>query len=81
MWREGRRGSYVGGVEMQIKNIRKAGGVAVEVNADSERLAVETTTAPRFTLAGLLAASDYLQPISPEEQVWVNGPNVGKEII
>jgi antitoxin ChpS len=44
-------------------------------------LVVKAATRPRYTLAELLAASDYSQPRSDEEQDWVNGGSVGGEII
>jgi antitoxin ChpS len=56
-------------------------GAAVGVAVDGDRLVVEATRRPRYTLEELLAASDYAQPRSLEEQEWVNGPAVGKEIL
>jgi antitoxin ChpS len=56
-------------------------GTAVGVAVDGGRLVVEATPRPRYTLAELLAASDYAQPRSPEEQEWVDGAAVGKEIL
>jgi len=35
----------------------------------------------RYTMAELLAASDYSQPQPPEEREWVDAPAVGREII
>lgn len=56
-------------------------GAAVGVAVDGGRLVVEAATRPRYTLAELLAASDYPQPHSDEEQDWVNGAAVGQEIL
>jgi antitoxin ChpS len=56
-------------------------GAAVGVAVDGGRLVVKAATRPRYTLAELLAASDYSQPRSDEEQDWVNGGSVGGEII
>lgn len=36
---------------------------------------------PHYTLAELLAASDYSQPQLAEEREWVNAPPVGGELI
>ncbi len=36
---------------------------------------------PRYTLAELLAASDYGQPQPPEEREWVDAPAVGGELL
>ncbi|MDD9332370.1 MAG: antitoxin, partial [Bartonella sp.] len=35
----------------------------------------------RYTMAELLAASDYSQPQSPEEREWVDASAVGGELI
>lgn len=56
-------------------------GAAVGVAVDGGRLVVESATRPRYTLAELLAASDYSQPRSDKEQDWVNGGAVGGELI
>jgi antitoxin ChpS len=56
-------------------------GAAVGVAVDGGRLVVEAATRPRYTLAELLAASDYSQPRSEEDQDWVNGTAIGKEIL
>jgi antitoxin ChpS len=56
-------------------------GAAVGIAVDGGRLIVEAAAQPRYTLAELLAASDYSQPRSNEEQDWVNGANVGGELI
>jgi antitoxin ChpS len=56
-------------------------GTAVGVTVDGGRLVVEAAARPRYTLEELLAASDYSQPLSTEEQEWVDAPSVGKEIL
>jgi antitoxin ChpS len=56
-------------------------GAAVGVAVDGGRLVVEAATRPRYTLAELLAASDYSRPLSNDEQDWVNGIAVGGELI
>ncbi len=35
---------------------------------------------PHYTMAGLLAASDYSQPRSSEDSKWVDAPAVGGEL-
>ena len=42
---------------------------------------VEPQPKRRYTMAELLAASDYSQPLSPEEREWVDAPAVGREVI
>lgn len=55
-------------------------GTAVGVAVDGGRLIVEATPKPRYSLAELLAASDYTEPMAPEEREWIEAPPVGKEI-
>jgi len=42
--------------------------------------ALERALARRYTLAELLATSDYSQPQPPEEREWVAAPAVGAEL-
>ncbi len=50
-------------------------GLAVE----NGRLVVDPRPRRRYTLAELLAASDYSQPLTPEEREWIDAPAVGRE--
>jgi antitoxin ChpS len=52
-------------------------GLAVE----HDRLIVAPRPRPRYTLAELLAASDYSPPQTPGEREWVDAPAVGREIL
>jgi len=56
-------------------------GASVNVSVEGDRLVVEPQSRPRYTLAELLAASDYSQPQAPEEREWVDAPPVGRELI
>lgn len=56
-------------------------GAKVELAVDNGRLLVEPKARPRFTMAELLAASDYSQPQAPEEREWVDAPAAGDELI
>jgi antitoxin ChpS len=56
-------------------------GAAVGVVVDGGRLVVEAAAKPRYTLAELLAASDYSALRSDEEQTWVNGAAIGGELL
>ena len=58
----------------------QAGATVGVVIADG-RLVVYPKPRPRYTLAELLAASDYSQPQPPEEREWVDAPAVGGELI
>jgi antitoxin ChpS len=56
-------------------------GAPVGVAVDGERLVVEASPRPRYTLAELLAASDYSDGLSPEDREWLDAPPLGKEIL
>jgi antitoxin ChpS len=56
-------------------------GATVNVTVDGGRLVIEPSSQPRYTLAELLASSDYSQPQPPEEREWVDAPAVGRELI
>lgn len=55
-------------------------GASVGLAVDNGKLVVEPSTRPRYTMAELLAASDYSQPQPPEEREWVDAPAVGREL-
>ena len=56
-------------------------GATVGMAVDGGRLVVEPNPRPRYTLAELLAASDYSQPQPPEQRERVDAPAVGREVI
>lgn len=56
-------------------------GAKVGLAVDNGRLVVEPTARPRYTMAALLAASDYSQPQPAEEREWVDAPAVGRELL
>ena len=56
-------------------------GATVGISVDGGRLVVEPNPRPRYSLAELLAASDYSQPQPPEQREWVDVPAVGRELI
>jgi antitoxin ChpS len=56
-------------------------GATVGVAVDGGRLVVEPHPRPRYTLAELLAASDYSEPQPPEQREWVDAPTAGRELI
>jgi antitoxin ChpS len=56
-------------------------GATVGLAVDGERLILQPQTRPRYTLAELLAASDYSQLRTPEEQEWLDAPPVGRELL
>ncbi|MGK9086155.1 antitoxin [Brucella intermedia] len=56
-------------------------GAKVGLVVDNGRLVVEPKARPRYTMAELLAASDYSQPRLAEEREWIDAPAVGGELI
>lgn len=61
--------------------LHMAAGTKVSITVDDGRLVVEPKAKPRYTMAELLAASDYSQPYSPEGREWVDAPAAGNEIL
>lgn len=57
-----------------------AAGAAVCLSVDGGRLVVEPRARARYTLAELLAASDYSSPQSTEDREWIDAPSVGGEL-
>jgi antitoxin ChpS len=54
-------------------------GSKVGLSVDNGRLVAEPRPRPRYSLAELLAASDYSRPQPPEEREWVDAPAAGRE--
>jgi antitoxin ChpS len=55
-------------------------GTSVGISVSAGRLVVEPKPRPRYTMAELLAASDYSQPQPPSEREWVDAPAAGGEL-
>jgi antitoxin ChpS len=56
-------------------------GAKVGLTVENGRLFVEPHARKRYTLAELLAQSDYSQPLTPEERKWVDAPPAGRELL
>ena len=56
-------------------------GAMVELTVDQGCLVVNPRPRPHYTLAQLLAASDYSQPQPNEEREWVDAPAAGDELL
>jgi antitoxin ChpS len=56
-------------------------GSTVSVSLEGGRLVVEPQSRPRYTLAELLAASDYSESQSEDEREWVEAPAIGRELL
>jgi antitoxin ChpS len=56
-------------------------GATVSLEVEEGRLVIHPRPRPRYTMAELLAASDYSDTTTAEEQAWSNGPAVGDELL
>lgn len=56
-------------------------GTTVGVAVDGGHLVIYPKPKVRYTLAELLAASDYSQPQPEQEREWIDAPAVGGELI
>jgi antitoxin ChpS len=56
-------------------------GATVGLAIENGRLVVNPSPRPRYTLAELLAASDYSQTQPAGEREWVDAPAVGGELL
>ena len=56
-------------------------GATVGVVVDHGCLVVSPNPRPRYTLAELLAMSDYSQPQPAEEREWIDAPAAGGELL
>jgi len=64
-----------------LKLLELQAGATVSVDVEDGRLVVEPHPRPRYTMAELLAASDYSQPQLPEEREWIDASAIGGELI
>lgn len=56
-------------------------GATVGLALEQGQLVVHASPRPRYTLAELLAKSDYAQPQSSAEREWTDGVAVGRELL
>ena len=56
-------------------------GATVGIVVEGGRLVIEPKPRRRYTLAELLAASDYSQPQPAEQREWVDAPATAGELI
>lgn len=61
--------------------LQLSAGATVGVSVEHGRLVIEPQPRPRYTLAELLAASDYPQTQPVEDREWADAPTVGRELI
>ncbi len=63
-----------------LEQLHLQAGTTVGLAIDQGCLVVNPNLRPRYTLAELLAASDYSQPQPAEEREWVDAPATGGEL-
>lgn len=56
-------------------------GATVGVAVDDGRLVIDPSPRQRYTMAELLAASDYSQAQTAQEREWLDSPAVGGELL
>ena len=78
---QGRRFGHVGRSPAFLDQLHLQAGTTVGLVVSDGCLVVEPKPRPHYTLAELLAASDYSQPQSTEDREWVDAPAVGGELI
>ena len=64
-----------------LEVLHLAPGAKVGLAVDDGRLVIQPQPKPRYTMAELLAASDYSQPQPQDETEWVRTPAVGRELL
>jgi len=75
-------GSVMLAVPPAVLDILQLGaGAAVNITVDGNRLVMEAQPRPGYTLAELLAASDYPETLNAEDRNWIDAPAAGREIL
>lgn len=64
-----------------LEQLHLRAGARVGLAVDAGRLVIEPAPHPHYTMAELLASSDYSQPQPPDEREWVDAPAVGGELL
>lgn len=64
-----------------LEQLQVQTGTTVGLKIDRGKLIIEPLSKPRYTLAELLAASDYSQMPSAEDVEWINSAAAGRELL
>jgi antitoxin ChpS len=64
-----------------LDQLQLEAGARVEMAVDGGRLVVGPASRPRYTLAELLAASDYAGAPTDDDRAWADAPRVGRELL
>lgn len=64
-----------------LDQLQLQAGAPVGLAIDNGCIVIDPRPQPRYTLAELLAASDYSQAQSAEDREWIDAPAVGGELL
>jgi antitoxin ChpS len=64
-----------------LEQLHLQAGATVGLSIDQGCLVINPGPRPRYTLAQLLAASDYSQRLPAEQREWIDASAVGRELI
>lgn len=64
-----------------LKILQLEAGDTIQLAIEEGRLVVTPQTRPRYTMAELLAASNYPNEQPANEREWVDAPAVGRELL
>ncbi len=64
-----------------LKQLNLGSESRVTLSIEGNRLVVEPARKPQYTLAELMAQCDFSQPVSKDEQDWLDMPSAGREVI
>lgn len=63
-----------------LDQLHMQAGATVGLTVEGDCLVVKPRPKPRYSMAELLAASDYSQPQASQDREWVDAPSVGREL-
>lgn len=66
--------AYLDQLQLQV-------GATVGISVSNGQLVIDPKPRPHYTLAELLAASDYAQPQAAEDREWIDAAGTGGELL
>lgn len=66
---------------VMLSELDMKAGEDVRLEIDGANVVIKPAPRKDWTLAALLAASDYDTPISEEQREWIDAPRVGTELL
>ena len=71
----------LGALPAVLEQLNLQAGASVGLTIDQGPLLVEPKSRPRYTMAELLAASDYSHPQLAAEREWIDVPAIAGELL